>query len=113
MIFPMLRRIHLLLAALAMMIAPVAMQSGVAMAAMPVDHGEMAKEGHCGEPSPADGDKSEPMTQCCIAMCAAVAPLDGAEVEPIAYHAPVLAGRVGTQHRPFLAELPTPPPRLA
>jgi hypothetical protein len=108
----MLRRLHLILAALAMLIAPLAMQSGVAMAAMPMDHGEMAEGGHCGESAPEKGDKPGAMTQCCIAMCAAVAPLDAALVEPIAYHAPVLASLVAPQHRPFLAELPTPPPRL-
>ena len=109
----MLRRLHLILSALALLIAPIAMQSGVAMAAMPMDHGGMAKAGPCGESAPEKSDKPGAMTQCCIAMCAAVAPLDAALFEPIAYHAPVLASWVATEHRPFLAELPTPPPRLA
>lgn len=109
----MLRRLHLILAALALLIAPVAMQSGVAVAAMPMEHGEMAKTGPCGEAVPDEGDKSEAMMQCCIAMCAAVAPLDQTVIEPIAFDAPILARPVSTQHLPFLAELPTPPPRLA
>ena len=109
----MLRRLHLILAALALLIAPIAMQSGVAMAAMPMDHRDMARSGHCGESAPEKSSKPGAMPQCCITMCAAVAPLDPAMIEPIAYHAPVLRSWVATEHRPFLAELPTPPPRLA
>lgn len=109
----MLRRLHLILAALAMLIAPVAMQSGMAMAAMPMNHREMAQTGHCGDAKPEKSEKSGAMTQCCVAMCSAVAPLGAAVIEPIAYHAPVLAGFRPTEHRPFPAELPTPPPRAA
>lgn len=109
----MLRRLHLILAALAMLIAPVAMQSGVAMAAAPQGHGEAVKEGHCGESAPDKGDKPGAMMQCCIAMCAAVAPLDATAIAGVAYHAPVLSALVATEHRAFLAELPTPPPRPA
>lgn len=109
----MLRRLHLILAALAMLIAPVAMQSGMAVAAMPTDHREKAMEGHCGDADPDKGDLPGAMTQCCVAMCSAVTPLGAAIIEPIAYHAPVLAAFLSTEHRPFLAELPTPPPRAA
>jgi hypothetical protein len=112
----MLRRLHLLLAALAMLIAPLAMQSGIAMAAMPMNHGAMAKDGHCGESAPEDPeDNGSPgaVTQCCVAMCAAVAPRDAGMVVPMAYHGPMSAAFVANPHRPFLAELPTPPPRLA
>ena len=109
----MLRRLHLILAALAMLIAPVAMQSGVAMAAMPMNHREMAQTGHCGDAEPGNDEKSGAMKQCCIAMCSAVAPLGAVSVEPIAYHAPVLTGFRSIEHPPFLAKLPTPPPRPA
>ena len=109
----MLRRIHLILAALAMVVAPLAMQSGVAMAAMPMDHREMAKTGHCGDENSGGDDESGAMTQCCVAMCSAVAPLDSPALDPVVYHAPILAGFRSTEHRAFLAKLPTPPPRLA
>lgn len=109
----MLRRLHHLLTALAMLVAPLAMQSGMAMAAMPMDHGEMAKAGHCGDEDAGDEDRSGALMQCCIAMCSAVAPLGAAGIEPVAYHAPILAGFRSTEHRAFLAKLPTPPPRLA
>lgn len=109
----MLRRLHLILAALAMLVAPLAMQSGMAMAAMPMDHGEMAQAGHCGDEDSGSEDEPGSMTQCCVAMCSALAPLGVAAIEPVAYHAPILAGFRSSGHRAFLAKLPTPPPRLA
>jgi hypothetical protein len=109
----MLRRLHLILAALAVIVAPIAMQSGMAMAAMPMDHHETAKAGHCGDADSEQEDKSGGMTQCCVAMCSAVAPLGAASIETIAYRAPLLFGVCSTAHRAFLAELPTPPPRTA
>ena len=109
----MLRRLHLILAALAMLVAPLAMQSGMAMAAMPMDHREMAKSGHCGDEDSGSEDEPAAMTQCCVAMCSALAPLGAAAIEPIAYHVPILAEFRSSGHRAFLAKLPTPPPRLA
>lgn len=109
----MLRRLHLILAALAMLVAPLAMESGMAMAAMPMDHREIAQAGHCGDEDTGDEDEPGAMTQCCVAMCSAVVPLDMTAPEPIAYHAPLLFALHSTAHRAFLAKLPTPPPRLA
>jgi hypothetical protein len=109
----MLRRLHLILAALAMLVAPLAMQSGMAVAATPMDHGEMAQAGHCGDEDSGSEDEPSAMTQCCVAMCSAVAPLGAAAIDPVAYHAPILGGFRSTEHRAFLAKLPTPPPRLA
>lgn len=103
-----------MLAAFAMLFAPLAMQSGVAMAAMPMQHGEMAQSGHCGSEDDGGGDeRTGAMTQCCVAMCSAVAPLGVPSIEPLAYHAPMLAAFRPAAHRLFLAELPTPPPRAA
>ena len=109
----MLRRLHLILAALAMLVAPLAMQSGMAMAAMPMDHREMAQAGHCGDEDSSGEDEPGAMTQCCVAMCSAVAPLGATAIEPAPYHATILASFRSTEHRAFLAKLPTPPPRLA
>lgn len=109
----MLRRLHLILAALTMLFAPLAMQSGMAMAAMPMDHGEMAQAGHCGDEDAGDEDRPGAMTQCCIAMCSAVAPLGAAAIDQLAHHAPILHEFRSSEHRSFLANLPTPPPRLA
>ena len=109
----MFRCLHLILAALALVVAPVAMQSGAVMAASPTSHGEMAQSGHCDEAAPEQREKPGTASQCCIAMCAAVAPLDAALVEPLPYDAPIRASPVATRHRAFLADLPTPPPRPA
>ncbi|WP_126177271.1 hypothetical protein [Tsuneonella rigui] len=109
----MLRQLHLILAALSMLVAPLAMQSGMAMAAMPMDHGEMTQSGHCGDEDTGGEDEPDAMTQCCVAMCSAVDPLGATAIEPVPYHAPILASFRSTEHRAFLAKLPTPPPRLA
>lgn len=109
----MLRHLHLILAALAMLVAPLAMQSGMAMGAMPMDHQETVQPGHCGDQDAGDEDPSGAMTQCCIAMCSAVAPLGAAPLEPAAFIGPLLFGLHSTEHRAFLAKLPTPPPRPA
>lgn len=109
----MFRRLHFLLAALAMLVAPLAMQSGMAVAATPMVHGEMAQTDHCGDGDAGDEDRSGALTQCCIAMCSAVTPLGAAPVERLAFHEPILAGFRLSEHRAFLAKLPTPPPRPA
>ena len=109
----MFRRVHLILAALAVLVAPLAMQSGMAMAAMPMDHREIALAGHCGDEDSGGEDEPSVMTQCCVAMCSAVAPLGTAALDPVVYHAPIHAGFRSTEHRAFLPKLPTPPPRLA
>lgn len=109
----MLRRLHLILAALAILFAPLAMQSGMVMAGMPMDHGEMAQAGHCGEKDTGDQDEPGAMLQCCVAMCSAVAPLGAATIGQIIYDSPILSGFQSSEHRSFRAKLPTPPPRLA
>lgn len=110
----MLRRFYLVLAALAMVWASTATQPGMAMAAMPNDHRQMAQSGDCSEAAlEKSGDKFGAMTQCCFALCSAVAPSSTPSVEPFIYDAPLLFGHGPTDHPPFLAELPTPPPRTA
>ena len=61
---------------------------------------------------PGSDDEPGATTQCCVAMCSAVAPLGAAAIEAVPYHAPILAGFRSSEHRAFLAKLPTPPPRL-
>ena len=110
---PLPRRLHLLLAALAMLVAPLAMQSGMAMAAMPMDHREMAQRGHCGDEDPSGEDERGAMNQCCVAMCSAVAAPEAAPIDALQHQAPILVGFRLAEPRAFLAKLPTPPPRLA
>lgn len=110
----MFRRFYLMVAALAILVASIAMQSSMAMAAMPNDHRQMAQTGHCGETAPEkSANKSGAMTQCCFALCSAVAPSSTPSVEPFVYDAPLLFGWGPTDLAPFLTELPTPPPRMA
>lgn len=109
----MLRRLHLILAALAIVFAPLAMQSGMAMAATPVEHGEMAQSGHCGDEVSGGEDESGALVQCCIATCSAVAPLGTATIDLFTHEAPLLVGFRSSEYRSFQAELATPPPRNA
>ena len=109
-----IRKLLALLAAFAVLFAPFATQSGAAMAMAPADHqAQMMKAGHCSE-QPSKGHPDKPMGKsCCTSMFAAVVIAPSRIVEPL--HAPHSAKRpaVDLFQRNFLAELPTPPPRVA
>jgi hypothetical protein len=109
-----LRPLFAILVAIGMFLAPLAIRSGAAMA-MPQtgDHADMAMGEHCGEqPSKGKHEKSGEQA-CCVAMCIAVAPAPVSGLEPQMLTASTdVPGRDRTGHS-FLAELPTPPPRLA
>jgi len=110
----MLRPIFAILIAAAMLFAPLAMQSGSAMAMVPADHhSQMIESGHCGE-QPAKGDHGKSTEKsCCVAMCAAVAVAPTVSFEPHALASSTERPSLAQFHHSFLAELPTPPPRLA
>lgn len=108
------RAIFSILIAVAMLFAPLAMQSGAAMAMAPTDHhAQMMGKGHCDKSSSSDKDTSKAGKSCCVAMCAAVAVTPAASIEPHAY------ARVSPSVTPqdfqfgYFGELPTPPPRVA
>lgn len=109
-----LRPLFAMLIAVAMLFAPLAMQSGSAMAMAPADHqGRMMEKGRCGE-QPAKGKNSESGDRsCCVAMCTAVANAPVSPLEPNAF--PRSVGRPSPQpfRHGYLAKLPTPPPRRA
>ena len=108
----MVRAILLAMAAIAMFLAPMAMQSGMAMAAALDDHhAPAAQAGHCDETVPQDDDTPGPSMQSCVAMCSAIAPAGVLPVEVIAFADPPAARQPESEHRLFLADLPTPPPR--
>lgn len=109
----MLRHFHLILAALALLVAPVAMQSGAALAAMPAEHHEMAQAEHCGDEGSGNEITPDGMAQCCVAMCSALALLAVTPIETPNHLAPGLYAFEPTDNRAFLARLPTPPPKLA
>lgn len=103
-----------MLIAAAMLFAPFAMQSGSAMAAMASDHhAQMQGAGHCdGQSKSGEGSKSAEKP-CCVAMCAAVTVAPTASAEPHSFSRTVERPALDQFERSFLAELPTPPPRLA
>ena len=109
-----LRPLFAILIAVAMLFAPFAMQSGAAMAMAPADHrGQMMEKGHCGE-QPAKGDHGKSTEKsCCVAMCAAVAVTPASSVEPHIFSHLIERPALDQFQHSFLAELPTPPPRLA
>lgn len=102
------------LIAFAMLFAPLAMQSGSAMAMAPADHhAQMMEKGHCGE-QPAKGHDGKSVDKsCCVAMCTAIAVAPTTPVEPHEFAKSADRPSLIPFHHGFLAELPTPPPRLA
>lgn len=109
-----LRPFFAVLLAFAMLFAPLAMQSGAAMAMAPADHqGQMMESGHCGE-QPAKSHHGKAMDKsCCAAMCAAVAVTPPVTLEPHALAKHIERPALDQFQHSYLAELPTPPPRLA
>ena len=109
-----MRRLFGMLIAFAMFFAPLAMQSGAAMAMAPADHhAQMMRAGHCGEqPSKSHPGKSMDKS-CCVSMCAAVAMAPSSVVEPRRVSLSAQHPALDLFQHNFLAELPTPPPRLA
>lgn len=107
-------KLFAILIAAAMLFAPVAMQSGSAMAAMPSDHhAQMMGKGHCeGQPATDKESKSADMP-CCAAMCAAIAVIPVSPADPAAFARPAERPTPEQFRHGFLAKLPTPPPRLA
>lgn len=114
----MIRLISSILFVAAMLLAPLAMQSGAAMA-MPTGHhqSQMMTSGHCDSESSngqdQDQDKGEAAKSCCVAMCAAAALPVTAAFEAHAFGATVRSPTVQDFRFGYFGELPTPPPRSA
>ena len=109
-----IRPLFAMLIAFAMLFAPLALQSGAAMAMAPADHhAQMMETGHCGE-QPAKSQHGKMVDKsCCAAMCVAVAVAPSVTVEPHEYTPSVERPALDQFQRSYLAELPTPPPRRA
>lgn len=108
------------LIALAVLLAPALSRSGAAFAAVPDHHAQMMQSGHCkaAPSSVGEMDKSSDMTKsagknCCMATCMAVAITPGAPQKPVALHGSSATFSLTTQYRDCIAEIATPPPRLA
>ncbi|MCF2515200.1 hypothetical protein LVY65_09020 [Sphingomonas sp. G124] len=109
-----LRPLFAILIAFAMLFSPLAMQTGSAMAMAPADHSsQMMNKGHCdGQPAKGDHGKSTEKS-CCVAMCTAVAVTPMTSFEPHSFSRLIERPALVQFQHSFLAELPTPPPRLA
>ena len=108
-----LRPLFAILIAIGMFLAPLAMSSGAAMAIAPSNHGQMMAAEHCGEQPAQNKHQESGESACCVAMCMAIAPVPVAKLEPHFLSASVDLPGLDQFGRSFLAELPTPPPRVA
>ena len=110
-----IRRLFAILIAFAMLFAPLAMQSGSAMAMAPAagHHAQMMDSGHCGEQPAKDHHGKKVDKSCCAAMCTAVAVAPAPISKPHAFASSIEQPSLVQFDHSFLAELPTPPPRLA
>jgi hypothetical protein len=108
------RPIFAILVAIGMFLAPLAIRGGVAMA-MPQSghHEQMAMADHCGEQSSSCKHEKSGKNADCLAMCMAVALAPASDLEPQALAVSRDRPALDRFGRSFLAELPTPPPRLA
>src|SRR5438270_4436751 len=97
--------------ALAVIFAP-AIRRGEALAAVPNHDIQMMEAGHCHSPaSKGAGHHHQGDMSCCTAMWVAVtAPVDRPAESPPVRATPASISLL-VLHRPFLGELPTPPPR--
>jgi hypothetical protein len=107
-----IRPVFAVLIALAMLVAPFAMQGASARAAMPADHhAQMIEAAHCAGEEGKAGKSVD--LDCCAAMCAtaSLAPAVAADLPTVARGDDQPAtDQFGRSH---LAKLPTPPPRIA
>jgi len=100
--------------AMAMFFAPLGMQGGMAMAATPTvdNHAEIATGGHCTDQPSREEKGHAAGKSCCAAMCTAVPAAPPPQVRRLAFTSSRRRPPVDRFHHGFLAELPTPPPRL-
>ena len=110
-----LRPLFSVLIGIAMLFAPLAVSGGHAMAVAPAadHHARTMDNGHCVD-QPADGDRgTTPDDGCCTAMCSGIAVAPVNPIEPQSFTQMAQRPAPDQLQRSFLAELPTPPPRLA
>ncbi|WP_294120631.1 hypothetical protein [Sphingomonas sp.] len=106
------RRLLALLLLVAMTLAPLGLTAMAEAAAPASHHGQMAKSAHCDQQSQPDRHHKAADKNCCAAMCIAVVVPSG-EPGIVQYHPSRARPASDQDHISYLAELPTPPPRLA
>jgi len=114
-----IRTLFALLVAVAVLFAPALTRAGEAFAAVPDHHAQMMQSGHCKiAPSQSGDDDKSPSHEkagktCCISMCMAVAVTPPARATAVAMPAPSPTFPLTHQYHGCIAEIATPPPRLA
>lgn len=100
--------------AVALLFAPAMSRAGEAFAAMPDHHAQMLASGHCKEaPSNSTDDYTSSDRDCCMSMCMAVAVAPGAPSEAAQVHGGRTTFPATKRYHGCIAEIATPPPRLA
>ena len=103
-----------ILIAAAMLLAPLAIRSGAAMAMAPSAHPEqMIDKGHCSGPASQQDNGEIPGDNCCAAMCNGLAVAADSPVESAAQPERLVGGSPVADQHGVSAKLPTPPPRLS
>ena len=93
-----------------------ALSGSAAASAATMNHDmQMMESGHCQAPPSHDGDHDKSSGKnCCISMCmAAVAVAPAAPLEAVVLNDAMTAFPVLKEYHGLLAEIATPPPRLA
>lgn len=108
------------LVALAVLFAPALTRAGEAFAAVPDHHAQMMQSGHCkaapsnvGEDGKSSDKDKAAGKNCCVSMCMAVAIAPAAPPKPVTLHGSAATFPLTTQYHGCIAEIATPPPRLA
>ena len=111
-----IQRLLAALLALAVLLGPLAVQSGIVMAMAPTgdEHAQLVSGNHCNGQSEKQSESNPADKSCCTAMCLALAVVPIAAIEPyVALGSEAKRPSLAQDHRGFLARLPTPPPRSA
>jgi hypothetical protein len=108
-----LRKVAVAIIGIAMLLAPVAVQNGMAMAtpSPAAHHGQMADSGPCSD-QPA-GKADHAAKSCCAAMCTAIADALPPAFAPLEFASSRERLATDNFRHGFLSELATPPPRRA
>ena len=92
-----------------------ALTGSAAASAATMNHDmRMMESGHCAAPPSHHGDHDKSAGKnCCISMCMAVAVEPSAPSEAVVLHDAITTFSVLKEYHGLLAEIATPPPRLA
>lgn len=99
---------------LALMLGPLALPAGQAVAAPPTSHhGDVTAIDHCDEEQQQEHRRNKADEGCCVAGCMAVAALHAPPAEPTAMPASRERPAPDRFRLGYLGEIATPPPRTA